>query len=89
MLKYNHKNERIMDYVKEQTKYILIIIDEFGLIKMETQQIHDLLTIKEWYNYFSDTILSNSILDRLFSNSHIVEMEGELLKKADCHSFMI
>ena len=45
MLKYNHKNERIMEYVKELTKYNLIIIDEFGLIKMETQQINDLLTI--------------------------------------------
>lgn len=100
MLKYNHKNERIMDYIKELSKYNLIIIDEFGLIKMETQQIHDLLTIinfginkqsliinsqltiKEWHNYFSDPILSNSILDRLFSNSHIVEMKGESLRKS-------
>ena len=77
-LKFHYKHGKTLDYIRELLKYNLIILDEFGLLKMDIQQIHDLLTIINFAMNKQSLIISsqlpikdwnNFINDPILSNS--------------------
>ena len=88
-----------MKYFDKIAKVSLLILDDFGLDKIEQHKQFDLLEVIEgrhgkystiiasqlppasWFDVISESIVADTILDRLVHTSHHIELKCETLRK--------
>lgn len=87
----------ILKYFDKIAKASLVILDDFGLTRMEQQQQFDLMEIIEdrhgstiivsqlpvtsWFDVISETTIADAILDRLVHSAYRIELKGESMRK--------
>lgn len=94
-LNIGHADGSYQKQLLHLSKKDLLILDDWGLEKLNTRQASDLedryqrgsaitisqLPVSEWYKLVGNPTVADALMDRLLHNGHRVELRGELMRK--------
>lgn len=94
-LNIGHADGSYQKQLLHLSKKDLLILDDWGLEKLNTRQASDLedryqrgsaitisqLPVSEWYKLVGNPTVADALMDRLLHNGHRVELRGESMRK--------